>query len=342
MKRLLVTAWALAALAVWAPPADAGEGTITKVRGRTLTLDKGADDGLEAGLEVVVMRPPGEAIIHPLTGENLGAPEIEIASGRINKVSARAASVQLEGNPIIAVRAGDMARFLTLEEKMVQDQEMATETAEQAARERGEIRSESSRLARNISSIQGSIRGLEKAIRDLRRFDDDVVKPQFNAINRQINEMRGELNQLRETVSLLNAVPVQEIGEGKEATMSAEEVERLRLLIQEEIDNLQGQLNVAQAPAGGAPPPDLDMTEDPEALEEETSIFQNLLFWLGLGAVGLLGVAFWLYTRMGVGGDEDDEEDDEDDELVDDDDDDDDDLDIEVEEEDDIVVEETS
>lgn len=344
MKRLLLTALALAALAAWASPADAGEGTITKVRGRTLTIDKGADDGLEVGLEVMIMRPPGEAIIHPLTGENLGAPEIEIAGGRINKVSARAASIQLDGNPIISVRSGDMARFLTLEEKMVQDQEVATETAEQAARERGSIRSESSRLARNISSIQGSIRGLEKAIRDLRRFDDDVVKPQFNAINRQINEMRGELNQLRETVSLLNAVPVQEIGEGGDGEMSSEDVERLRLLIQEEIDNLQGQLAVVQPLPGASPTaPDLVVDDEGmEGLEEETSIFQNLLFWLGLGAVGLLGVAFWLYTRMGVGGDEDDEEDDEDDELMDDEDDDDDDLDIEVEEEDDIVVEETS
>ena len=131
MKRTL-TAWVLAAFVAWALPADAGEGLITKVRGRTLAIDKGAADGLEVGLEVTVVRPPDEAIIHPLTGENLGAPEIEIASGRINKVSARAASVQLDGNPIISVRPGDMARFLTIEEKMVMEQEVATETAEQA------------------------------------------------------------------------------------------------------------------------------------------------------------------------------------------------------------------
>lgn len=56
-------------------------GRITKIRGRTLTIDKGADDGLEVGLEVTIVRLPDEAIIHPLTEKNLGAPEIEIAGG---------------------------------------------------------------------------------------------------------------------------------------------------------------------------------------------------------------------------------------------------------------------
>ena len=46
MKRTL-TAWVLAVFVAWALPADAGEGLITKVRGRTLAIDKGADDGLE-------------------------------------------------------------------------------------------------------------------------------------------------------------------------------------------------------------------------------------------------------------------------------------------------------
>jgi len=111
-------------------------GRITKIRGRTLTIDKGADDGLEVGLEVTIVRLPDEAIIHPLTEKNLGAPEIEIAGGRINKVYARAASIQLDSNPILSIRPGDMGRFLTMEEKMVMEQEVSTETVEQAARER--------------------------------------------------------------------------------------------------------------------------------------------------------------------------------------------------------------
>ena len=32
------------------------------------------------GLPVTIVRPPGEAVIHPITGENLGAPEVELAT----------------------------------------------------------------------------------------------------------------------------------------------------------------------------------------------------------------------------------------------------------------------
>lgn len=334
----------MAAVLACTAPADAGEGFVTKVRGRTLTLDKGANDGLEVGLEVTVVRPPDEAIIHPLTGENLGAPEIEIGGGQITKVSARAASVQLSANPIVSVRPGDVARFLTVEEKMVMDQEMTTETTEQAAKERGQIRSESSRLARNIGSIQGSIRGLEKAIRDLQRFDRDVVQPQFNSINRQIKEMRTDLEGLRETVMMLNAGAGQDI-EGQEGEMSPDELEQLRLLVQEEVDKLEAQLRLVQPPVVDSLQIDelsVDAGLEGE-MEGEQPIFAQLWFWALIGAVGLGGVAFWLYTRM-AGASEEDEEDEEDDELDDEDEeeDDDDDIDVEEDEEDDIVVEETS
>ena len=121
--------------------------------------------------------------------------------------------------------------------------------------------------------------------------------------------------------------------------MSAEDVERLRLLIQEEIDNLQSQLAVVQPPVmDPTMPPNMVMDGELAGLEEDKPFFAQLWFWGILGAIGIAGVGFWLFTRMGEGGDE--EEDEEDEEMVDDDDED---LDIEVdEEEDDIVVEETS
>jgi hypothetical protein len=76
---------------------------------------------------------------------------------------------------------------------------------------------------------------------------------------------------LRETVSLLNAVPIQDMdGEVGDGEMSAEEVERLRLLIQEEIDNLQSQLAVVQPPAmDGSMSPDLGMEDEFSELDEE-------------------------------------------------------------------------
>jgi hypothetical protein len=331
MNKALWTAGILATVLACTAPAEAGEGLVTKVRNRTLAIDKGADDGLEVGLEVSVIRPPDEAIIHPLTGENLGAPEIEIGMGKISKVSARAASVQLEQAPIITIRPGDVARFVTLEEMMVMEQEMATETAEQAAKERGEIRSQSSRLARNIGSIQGSIRALEGTIRDLRRYHTDTAQPQFNAINKKILAMQEELRELKVTVTALNTIELQDITEGGvDGEPTPEQIERWRLLIQEEIDKLDVQLAQVQAlPTEGVDPEDLGMDPDMTGMEEEKQIFQELWFWGLLGAIGLGGVAFWMYTRLAGESDE-DEEDDEDDEL----DDEDDELDDEEEEED--------
>ncbi|MBT7862355.1 MAG: hypothetical protein HN712_18700 [Gemmatimonadetes bacterium] len=347
MRKMTITGIALAAMTVFtmAAPALAGEAFVTKARGSTITIDKGADDGLEVGLEVVVVRPPDEAVIHPLTGENLGSPEMELVIGQVSKVSARAASVTLMSPPLLALRSGDVARFMTVEEKMVLDQEMSTETAEKAASERTRIRSEAGKLARNISSIQGTIRGLERAIRDLRRYDDDVVKPQFNSINRQIAEMREELGELRTTVSLLNSVPIGDPGMEGEAAMSQEEVEALRILIQDEIDKLSLQMAAVAPPppVGDMEPPPVDPDLEMPPLEEETPFFLQAWFIVVLGALGIAGIAFFAYMKM-AGDDDEDDEDDEDEEIIEEvDEDDDDEIEVDVEEEeDDIVVEETS
>ena len=155
-----LTLFALSTLLFWPLASGAGEAFVTKVRGGTLTLDKGAEAGLEVGLTITVVRPPEDAIIHPLTGENLGSPEINLAEGDVSKVSARAASIRLSETPILAVRPGDVVRFITLDEKMMMEQEMATDTAEKAAKDRKKIRGEASRLARNITNIQATIKGL--------------------------------------------------------------------------------------------------------------------------------------------------------------------------------------
>ena len=62
------------ALTLYAAPTEAGEALITRVRGSVLTIDAGAEGGLIKGLSVDIVRPPGEAIIHPITGEDLGPP----------------------------------------------------------------------------------------------------------------------------------------------------------------------------------------------------------------------------------------------------------------------------
>ena len=321
----------------------AGEGFVTKVRGTSLTIDKGAEDGLEVGMSVTVVRPPEEAVIHPLTGENLGNPEIVIGKGEITRVSARAASIRLVQPPLLPVRPSDIARFVTLDEQMVMEQEMATETAEQASKERKRIRGEASRLARNIKSIQASIKGLERSIAGLARFDKDVVQPQFNSINRDIMSIKEELSQLRDTVNLMGSMPVEDIGGEMVAAMTDEEADLLRAMIQEELERLNAQMPVLSVPEVG--PEDEPMDEpmiDDMVEEEETPFYTSPIFLALLLAVGLGGVAFW-FMFMRTSGEGDDEEEEDDDELEEDEEEEeDDDEDIEIEEEDDIVVQETS
>ena len=166
MRTMNWTKIALSALmaAALATPVVAGEAFVTKARGTSITIDKGADDGIEVGLDMTIFRPPEEAVIHPLTGENLGAPEIELVTGKVSKVSARAASITLISAPLLSLRPGDVARFVTIEEQMVLDQEMSTETAEKAASERQQIRSDAGKLSRNISIKSCAVQHLRHCI----------------------------------------------------------------------------------------------------------------------------------------------------------------------------------
>lgn len=339
--RTLALALLPALLALGAIESRAGEAFVTRVRGTSLTIDKGKEEGLQVGVTVTVVRAQDEPIIHPVTGENLGTPEIELAVGEVTKLSARAATVRLTKPALLPVRPGDLARYTTLEEKMMEEQEQATETAEAAATERQSIRGEASRLSRNIKSIQSSIRGLERAIADLRRFDKDVVQPQFRSINKDIADIKEELTNLRTTVTLLGSAPVEDIGEGA-GEMTEEELEQLRQLIQVELNKLQEELNLVAAPpplpGDESPMPDEDGEED---LVDKPFFLQT---WF-LGIIALVGLGFigaMVYLRMAADG----EEDDDDDELgLDDDEDEEDDeveFDVEAEEEDDIVVEETT
>lgn len=319
---------------------DAGEAFVTKVRGTVLTIDRGAEDGLEVGLAATIARPPEEVIIHPLTGENLGAPELVLGSGEIAKVSAKAASIRLSGSLLLSVRPGDLVRYTTMEEKMVMEQELTTQTAEQAAEERKKIRGKAGQLAKNIKSIQATIRGLERSIKALDRFDKDVVQPQFNSINKDMLAIKTELGELRETVSLMGSIPVDGIAEG-DAEFTEDELAKLKALIEDEIMKLRSQLPTESVEA--LPTEEIALEELPhEIIEEEPPFFLKgwflgILAILGLGAVGV-----FLFLRMSDDGEDDDESEDDDAEEEDfEEDDDEDDLDLE-DEEDDIVVEETS
>lgn len=344
---LILTCWACAAV----PPADAGEALITKVRGSMLTIDAGAEGGLVRGLRVEIVRPPGEAIIHPITGENLGAPEVVIGFGEISKTSNRAANVELGSGLLMSVRPGDIARFMTPEEDMLMDQERTVASQEKNLEEHQGFRNEISRLTRSIKSVSGRIGGLEKMMKRVERVEEGF-RVQLRGINTDMNTMKEDITDLKESVALMGSVPVDGLqgdGDGAPVDLSSEEsVDQIREIVRGVLGETPAQMAPVSAEERTLPAEvDLEAPLDeevPEEEEEDPFYLQTWFFGI-IGALGILGVAAFAYLRM-MADDGEDEEDEEDEEIEEDDDDDmDDDLDMddmEIEEEDDIVVEETS
>ncbi len=337
-------------------PVYAGEALVTRVRGSVLTIDAGAEGGLIKGLAVDIVRPPGEAIIHPITGENLGAPEMVIGRGEISKTSNRAANIQVEPGLLLSVRPGDFVRFTTPQEEMLIDQERTVATQEKNQEEHQGFRNEIARLTRSIKSVQGRIGGLEQMMKRVERVEEGF-RVQLRGINTDMNVMKEDIVDLKEAVSLMGSVPVAGL-EGEMAAepvdlSSDESVEQIRQIVRTVIEESQPAVPpVSQEELALPDETTLDGSLEEEELEseegEEEDPFYLQTWFIGLlAAIGIIGVAAFFYMRM-MANDGEDEEDEEDEEIVDDDDldDDDDDLDMDDldmdDEEDDIIVEETS
>ena len=347
MKRIELV---LVGLLLWAGAGYAGEALITKVRGASLTIDSGAEAGLVQGMTVIIIRPPGEAVIHPITGENLGAPEVEIGSGEIAKISNRAASVRLGPGLLLPVKPGDIVRYTTPDEEMIMDQERSTARQEQNLEDHQDFRKDISQMTRSIRNVQGRIGGIEKAIERVERVEEGF-RVQLRGINTDINTMKDDIKDLKESVALMGTVPIEGLDEagqplGGLSLDNEEDVAALKQVVRDVLDEEQvaTELPPLEEDELALPPEgELDEDEEPEAEEEEESFFTSALFFIILGVIGILAVVAFFVLRM-MAGSREDEEDEEDEELEEDDDDLDldDDLDMEVEEEDDIVVEETS
>jgi len=348
MKRLKLALICLTLL--WSTAGHAGEALVTKVRGSKLAIDTGAEAGLTAGMEVVVVRPPGETITHPITGEDLGAPEVEISRGTISKTSNRASSVQLEGDQLMRVRPGDVVRFITPEEEMIMDQERSAASDERNQKEHQGFRSDVSRLTRSLKDIQKRIGSIESLMKRVERVEDGF-RVQLRGIQENLITMKEDIGDLKDQVALYGPVPVdgmegeQREGAGGLDLTKEEDVDQLKNIIREVVEDSRVEMpaQTVETPLTEA---DLDLPdvgeEDPAILEEEEPFYTQSWFFGIIGAIGIFAVAGFFYLRMMAGSEEDEE--DEEDEEIEEDDDEDEELEIEVEEEeeDDIVVEETS
>lgn len=324
----------------------AGEAEVTRVRGSKLTIDVGSKSGLLAGLEVQVVRTPTESIVHPKTGENMGRPEIRVGIGTVREVYEDVALVELGGDYLFAPRVGDVVRYHTPEELMLEGAQQTVEAEERNRKEHAEFSSRLASLAQSINRIDATIRELRSWRRDVELLEENF-KTQLSSINGDLITMKEDIASLKEQVALYGPVPVGSRGESPsmlgEPGLTEEDVER----IAREVYDRSEPAAVPVAMAGDTLPQvgDLGLGEDELAElegEEAKPFYLNPLFILGLVlALGIIAVTAFLYLRMTSGSDEDEE--DEEDEELEEDEEGLDEIEVETEDEaDDIVVEETS
>ena len=129
------------------------QAVVIKADEKTVRVDVGADREIEEGMAADVYRQT-EAIIHPVTGEDLGSPKVKIARIEIREVGPNF-SVGRYVVRYAPVRPGDLVEGL----------EAAPSPEEQIRMELSQARSEIKALARSLAD---EINANKKAIADLR------------------------------------------------------------------------------------------------------------------------------------------------------------------------------
>lgn len=73
--------------------------TVIKVQGKKLFINRGNDSGLKVG-ETFIVFEPGEALIDPQTGENLGSAETEVGECKVSRINPKFSVVDVtKGDP---------------------------------------------------------------------------------------------------------------------------------------------------------------------------------------------------------------------------------------------------
>lgn len=311
------------------------EVSVTRARSDRLTLDAGSEAGLQTGMEVVVVRPPEETVYHPLTGEKLGAPEIELGTGVLAEVSRHAATVRMRGEVLVPVRRGDRIRFTAMDGATRVDEERFIAFQEQNRKDHDQFREDLAGLTRSIQTVQGQINSLQSMVRRVERVEEGI-RVQLRSMNHDLDAMKQDIAELRtqlHTQISLEGVPG-EILDGTVLGLTREEVQRI---VRQSIQEQQARLA-----SGLAAPP---LRHEPDAAEPplpsppggaSAAFYQQSWFiYLMTGVVGIAAMtAFFAMRMMRKAEEDEDEEPEEDDDALD--------FDIQAGEEDDIVVEETS
>jgi hypothetical protein len=188
MKPILLI---VALLLAWIPSirAEVPETPVSKVDRKVVRLPIGSNKGLKAGMWLDVFRQE-ERILHPITGEELGAPKVKIAEVQITRVFRTTALAKITMNyaPIVA---GDLVREVGSVPMESPESPGSGAPASRRTAVSEEIPKTADRLAWEISEIRANIASLSKTL------------GRITNIERSVARMRGDLGAMQSSVASL-------------------------------------------------------------------------------------------------------------------------------------------
>lgn len=302
---------------------DAATAMVTRVNGKRIELDIGADRGMEVGVMADVFKE-ADRIIHPITGEDYGTRRVKIARIEIVKVNAEMAVGQVltQWAPI---QVGDAVEGLDV---MPTDEENMQAEIDEA---RGEIKALARNLADEIRSNQEAIGDLRKTLRRIgsseRRLNSLLngvqnIRERMVTIENRVQSLEVQqmemIAQDTAEVNMLSSLEIKELGvlqkgEGDEVYLQVGN-KLFKLAFEENRIVETTTTRVSQTVAGETSESMAqelvdDLFVDEEASEEEeTPWYMSWPIFVGVGVVGLLGAAVVLFLKKGKqGGGEEDE-----------------------------------
>jgi len=171
--------------------ADLPETPVSRADKKTIQIKAGTNRGLKAGVWLDVFRQE-EQIVHPITGEVLGSPQVKIAEAQVTKALKASATARITTSyaPILA---GDLVR----EAGSVPMQPPETHPPSASSGRRpapsapDDAPRTAERLAWEITEIRASIAALSKTL------------ARIAGVERTVNRMKGDLGAMQSTVSSL-------------------------------------------------------------------------------------------------------------------------------------------
>ena len=314
------------------------EAPISKVSGDRVIVEVGAQEGIEAGEKLKIYRQE-DAVIHPITGEVLGSPKVEIGEVEIVKISDASSSGKVVSS-YVSIKPGDSVRYLPpgavetamSSEALVSAPPPPMPSMEMIEELEGRVKEDVGKLTQEVTDIQKTIKSLSGMLKKLDRMDR-ILARDISAMRRDVNVLRDEVKGFKDRFSVLPVAPDSErvLGPKPFSLDHPDDIAKLRMIIQDIVETLVKRVEAAPTQEtarpgdlGGTPEGDIEADLDELLGQTDPSAdtagegpvatvpwHKKLWVWGIISGVVVLGGLGLFFLRRGGGDVEEDEEDEE-------------------------------